>query len=279
MREATPARSPDSRPGLSGTAIKYIGAVLMVFDHLHQFFIAQGAPAWFNMLGRPVLPIFLFMVAEGFYYTRSRKRYLLQLLAGFALMNIANLALTAALPLDNLPAEATPTLMNNVFATMLVTAFCLLAITILREGVKERKSGKIAAGVLLLLLPLIVTAIVAAVMVSFTDPLVFVIISFIPNLLTLEGGYAMVVIGALFYLLRRYRLAQMAVIAVFSALSFIAGLGGGYNIQWMMVFAIIPLAFYNGKRGRGGRFDKYFFYIFYPAHIYLFYIIAWFLQR
>ena len=41
--------------------------------------------------------------------------------------------------------------------------------------------------------------------------------------------------------------------------------------QWMMVFSIIPLCFYNGKRGRG---DKNFFYIFYPTHIYVLYIAA-----
>lgn len=41
--------------------------------------------------------------------------------------------------------------------------------------------------------------------------------------------------------------------------------------RWMMVFSIIPLCFYNGKRGRG---DKNFFYIFHPTHIYVLYIAA-----
>jgi hypothetical protein len=43
----------------------------------------------------------------------------------------------------------------------------------------------------------------------------------------------------------------------------------------MMVFAAVPLWMYNGLRGKG---SKYFFYIFYPAHIYLFYAIAWFIR-
>ncbi|MBM7617346.1 hypothetical protein JOC36_000903 [Weissella uvarum] len=38
-----------------------------------------------------------------------------------------------------------------------------------------------------------------------------------------------------------------------------------------MVFAIIPLSFYNGREGRK---DKWFFYIFYPAHILILYIIS-----
>ena len=36
--------------------------------------------------------------------------------------------------------------------------------------------------------------------------------------------------------------------------------------QWMMVFAAIPLAMYNGERGNSPR---WLFYWFYPAHVYL----------
>jgi hypothetical protein len=49
--------------------------------------------------------------------------------------------------------------------------------------------------------------------------------------------------------------------------------------SWATVFAAVPILLYNGKRGGGSpRFNKWFFYIFYPAHIYALYILAWFLQ-
>ena len=41
------------------------------------------------------------------------------------------------------------------------------------------------------------------------------------------------------------------------------------GIQTFCLLALIPLAFYNGKRGKLRM--KYFFYIFYPAHLIILY--------
>jgi uncharacterized membrane protein YeaQ/YmgE (transglycosylase-associated protein family) len=253
--------------GLTGGAVKIIGVLLMVFDHLHQMFWAQGAPYWFHWLGRPVLPIFLFMCAEGFYYTRSRKGYLLRLFIGFIGMNAANTILTFTLFNDNVM------LINNVFGTMLLTALYLLFAETLREGVREKRAGKIMTGVFLMLFP-VVYSMVFLIALNTLSPQSVIALSFIPNLVAVEGGVPAVALGMLFYLCRGKRLMQAAVLSAVSALSFITG-SESFSVQWLMIFALIPILLYNGKRGKG---NKYFFYIFYPAHIYLFYIVAWFLK-
>lgn len=43
------------------------------------------------------------------------------------------------------------------------------------------------------------------------------------------------------------------------------------NYYWMVIGALPFIMLYNGKKGKG---FKYFFYIFYPVHIYIFYIIG-----
>jgi hypothetical protein len=77
-----------------------------------------------------------------------------------------------------------------------------------------------------------------------------------------------------FYLLRKYRAAQIGLLLAGGAVTWYFSRA---DIQYLMAAAARPLFLDNGSRGRGGKGGKYFFYIFYPAHIYLFYIIAWFL--
>ena len=183
-------------------------------------------------------------------------------------MNAANIALSAVMPSESL------TLINNVFGTMLLVAVYLFFIGMTCEGVREKRPWKTVSGVLLMLIPIAYAAVIIMYLYVLPQP-VIIALTFIPNLLATEGGFSAVILGVLFYLFRRKRFVQISILAAFSVLSFIAG-SESVSVQWMMGFALIPILLYNGRRGRG---NKYFFYIFYPAHIYLFYTIAWIIER
>ncbi|MDR0539687.1 MAG: conjugal transfer protein TraX [Spirochaetaceae bacterium] len=269
-------------PGLSGTQIKIIGVIMMVFDHLHQMFYTHGVPLWFTWIGRPVLPLFLFMGAEGFIHTRSKKRYLFQLFIGFEAMNIISTVFTFALPNDDVM------LINNVFQTLLLSCLYMLFIEMLADGIRAKQAGKITKAVLLMTavalagiaLALLLNVVLDAVSPDVPRWLVAVVYGGIPNILGCEGGFTAVIMGVLFYLLREKRFLQLLMFAALGILSLVMYLQEGNSLfsggaQWLMIFALIPFMLYNGKRGKGG---KYFFYVFYPAHIYLLYTIAYFIR-
>ncbi len=247
---------------LTGYQLKMIGIVLMVGDHIHQMFIYAEPPALLSMFGRIVFPIFLFLSAEGFHYTSNRLKYMARLLLGFWAMNLGNHLISRSFPMDDVM------VFNNIFGAFFLATFVMYCI----EGYKAKRW---LTSTVLLLIPLIIAIPFFVWMTTGNgSPLSMYLVQIFPSYLTVEGGYVGVLLGAAFYLFREKRSWQ------FLSLALVALLTTGFdfshllqNYQWMMVFAIVPLLFYNGQKGRG---DKYFFYCFYPAHIYVLYLLSYF---
>jgi hypothetical protein len=254
---------------LDATGLKLLAAGLMLLDHIHQMFADAGAPVWLSMLGRLVFPIFLFAASESFHYTHSRKNYLLRLLLADCGMVLFTTVLQTVLPNEHV------VLLNNAFSTFVVAGIWMLAWDELTAGVQAGKVRQILKAVLWGLLPILgaLPVLAAAYWAGqgvLSGSLLQILVTIglmIPNVLTCEGGAAMAALGVGFYILRRSRLWQMVLLVLLSAA--VWRLGSGY--QWMMGFAVLPLALYNGKPGRG---YKSFFYLFYPLHIGILYVLS-----
>ena len=107
----------------------------------------------------------------------------------------------------------------------------------------------------------------------------------IPTPLTVEGGVFFVLLGPLFYYFRLSKKKTALMYLVFSLGLCLSSSVAWYALgvpfwdaffgvyyQWMMVFALPFLWFYNGKKGRYSL--KYLFYLFYPLHIWILYVAA-----
>lgn len=255
---------------LNGTAIKSIAMVLMVLDHIHQMYAADGAPLWLTMLGRPVFPMFLFIAADSFYYTKNRGGYLKRLL--FASWGMTAITALVSMLLPN----PDVVLMNNAFSTFFVTGIYVQAWDWLVRGIRDRKITLIGKCLLAGLVPILCTAPLLAVgALSLHAQIPFVLVRvlalaslLLPNIMTVEGGPLMVLLGLLFYVFRKRRALQILILLLASCVVFVLSRGG---IQWLMCGAAIPMLLYNGERGAG---RKQLFYLFYPAHIILLYVCA-----
>ena len=73
---------------LSGAQLKYIAFLSMLIDHVNKALIYPNLNGGmllhisdlFDILGRIAFPIFAFFIVEGYFKTRNRKKYLLNLL-------------------------------------------------------------------------------------------------------------------------------------------------------------------------------------------------------
>lgn len=254
------------------TTIKMIAVVLMLLDHIHQMFAAAGAPQALTMAGRLVFPMFLFGAAESFHYTHSKKKYLQRLLfAGWGMTLFTFL-------LQRIVSNPNVVLMNNAFSTFYVAGLYMLFWDWLAEGIKKKAPGQVIKAVLCCFIPVVCALpvfLIAALSMNGEVPfsvirLLSTLSLLLPNIMTVEGGYALVLLGVLFYIFREHRSLQVAALFCLSVLTYLAD--GG--IQWLMCLAAIPMVLYNGERGSG---MKKFFYVFYPAHIGILYLLSSFL--
>ena len=214
---------------LDGTTLKIIAMISMVFDHVGDMFFP--GVMWPRMIGRLAMPIFSFFIAEGFAHTRDKKKYLGRL-GLFALISEIpfDLAFDGRLGLGH----------QNIMLTFFLAGSALLLFDRIRGGDGPEGEripvGKTVLGVLA------VAGIAALALLLRADYTVFAVVAVF-----------------LFYVLRqKHPLLRSGVGVAFLALTRTMG----YYVA--TGFSFIPLALYNGQKGKG---LKWLFYAFYPGHL------------
>ncbi|WP_459904400.1 TraX family protein [Enterococcus thailandicus] len=243
-----------------------LGIVLMFIDHIHQMFVPFGAPNWLDWFGRPVATIFFFVSVIGFSHTHNKKKYMSRLYLSMVLMTLFTFAL------EKLVGYYQVVLMNNIFRDLFIGTLMMFAIDLFVEGKHATNLKKMLGGTVLFILPILLSFLLPLLMESpmiIQNQFVFLTITATLPALLLAENNVMVLLIPLLYLARNNRQIQCLMIVVVATIYFFLG-----STQWMMIFAIVPILLYNGQKGKG---MKYFFYIFYPAHIAILYLLSAFL--
>lgn len=221
---------------MSTFALKLIAIITMLIDHVAAFLISSEAhPELYltmRSIGRIAFPIFSFLIVEGFYHTKDIKKYLIRLGA---------FALISEIPFDLVHGYVLEFTYQNVFFTLFLG---LLLVYFMNQVEQKYKKEVIVSNILDALLTF---AFCAVAVVLRTD-------------YNLQG----ILIIVAFYLFRGNKVLLTV------AMLIVNGMFGG-TIQALATIAMLPIAFYNGQKGRSA---KYLFYIFYPAHLLIIYLIG-----
>ena len=227
----------------TGTELKLIALLTMTMDHFAAVLLTPGSSLYvlLRAIGRLAFPLYCFLLAEGFYYTKDHKAYLKRLFL-FAL--ISEIPFDFALFGTNSIRDI-PTLMShqNVFFT-LFTGFLLLYLN-------ERMST----------------------LSSIDKSLMFLLIfALIAEALRFDYGLFGILMIYLFYAAKKNERRLPPFLLWFIAL-FPLLLSGQTN--GLMILLDLPLiALYNGQKGKMLPGMKYLFYAYYPLHLFIFAIIA-----
>lgn len=243
---------------LSGSALKWIAVAAMVVDHLaavvlkgyvrihlSQFSEVELAELgrlydWMRRIGRTAFPLFAFLLTEGFFHTRNRKKYALRLFV---------FALLSEIPYDLAvfgricERRGQNTLFTLLLGLALMGAAEWIRLCAWRRSGGEGKSAAPGWPVFLLQSAVFAAGAVAT------------------KLCRLDYGYRGIGLIGVFYLFYAYRTAAAA-----------AGFCLFCASPWSLpAFLLIPC--YNGRRGKKGR-GRRWFYLFYPLHLLVLYGIV-----
>lgn len=261
---------------MSTNSLKILALICMVVDHIGEFF--PQSPMWFRCIGRVSVPLFFYCSAWGFYYTSNRKKYLIRLYLLGILMSIGNIVISFFVRKETV-------LCNNIFVTLF-----LGGIIVSLFDMKNTNKEKVKWLILLVVQQIIafwLCAIFAELLQipDFVDTymLYYGYGALFGSAIFTEGSIWFVLFFVIVYFLKEKKACLSAFVLSFSVIlellirrTYYMRGPASYLVpfnrfQWLMILAIPCFWIYNGKKGKG---IKWFYYLFYPLHIWILYVVS-----
>ena len=238
------------KKGLSANALKTIAIIAMTIDHTAWTVWPDKERVWyimlFHIIGRITAPVMWFFVAEGCHYTHDRKRYLVRL---FVFAVISHFAYCFAFGMDYIPKA------NALFdSTSVIWGLFLGALSVF---ILEEK--RIAMWLRIMLAFLMCALGFAS---DWSSAAVLAPILLYRN----RGDF------------RRQSIDIIFCSFLYAAYYFVFH-DTVYGVLQMFTFlSLFPLSVYNGERGKW-KGMKWFFYLYYPGHMFILGLVRLCLQR
>lgn len=242
---------------LNSNQLKLIAIIAMTVDHIawamFDGYPTALLPLVMHIIGRLTCPIMCYFIAEGYHYTRNINKYTFRL---FAFAFISHFAYIFASN-DFVDFKSfIPFYYGNFLNQTSVMWSLAWGLVMLR--IADSKRIKSIYKVLLVILICIIT---------------------LPSDWSCIAALCIMAIGTNRGDFRKQMSWMIFYVALYSLVYFFA-IDKAYGILQMGVVLSIPvIAMYNGKRGKNpkiNKFMKWFFYIFYPAHLFVIGLINYF---
>ncbi len=231
---------------MSSYTLKLIALIIMVIDHIGHFFPYIDGMVYMRIIGRLAMPVFFYMLVEGYVHTKDLEQYKMRLLLFSIIMfsgNLLILSLIEFLDIDIYLGYTMSPLSPNIFLSM------FLGLNIIENLEKIVKKDYDFKNIIKLFLAMFLSI--------FT-----------------EASYYGILMCIVFFVFRDDKVKKSILYVVGSLI--ICFLYQNY-IQIFMVFAIFLILLYNGQKGKKAM--KYFFYVFYMAHIWIFSLLSIFIAN
>lgn len=242
---------------LNANQLKLIAIIAMTVDHIawamFDGYPTALLPLVMHIIGRLTCPIMCYFIAEGYHYTRNINKYTLRLFIFALISHFAYIfASNDFVDFRSFIPFYYGSFLNQT-SVMWSLAWCLVMLRI-----ADSKRIKLINKVLLVILICIIT---------------------LPSDWSCIAALCIMAIGTNRDDFRKQMFWMIFYVALYSLVYFFA-IDKVYGVLQMgVVFSIPVIAMYNGSRGKNqknNKFMKWFFYIFYPAHLFVIGLINYF---
>ncbi len=207
--------------------LKLIALITMTIDHIGMILFPYNITL--RIIGRISFPIFAYFVAEGCKYTSSKVKYI-SLMAAVECVCLTGYYIA----------------MGEIYFSIMMTFIISTVIIMVYDLVKKAfTKGTLPA----------LTASLGAVMFLYG-------INGICRELDIMYGF----LGCMLPLMVYMREDKLSGLFLFSVVLWLQSRTSSY-IQIYALTAVPLLALYDGKKMRSNKFEKYFYYIYYPLHL------------
>ena len=232
----------DEKRGLNSNQLKIIAIFAMTADHLACVMYPNYPRIWWviliHIIGRTTAPIMWFMVSEGYNHTRNLRKYITRL---FAFASVSHFAYNFAFGIPFLPFKTSVLNQTSVIWSL---AWGVVALALTDENRFKTKPWQRV---------LIVLAICA---VTFCSDWSCIAVLAILGINSRRGSLKAQTMQMMFYV-------SIYALVYYLFIDKVYGL-----IQFGVILSVPLMACYNGKLGKPLG-TKWFFYIYYPAHLFL----------
>lgn len=225
---------------LNSNQLKLIAIIAMTIDHLAWTFFPgyqTGAiPITMHIIGRLTAPIMWYFVAEGYFYTKNLKKYIIRM---FLFAIVSHFAYALMFQKNLLPFQ------NDIFdqtSVMWALAWGLVALAVDKSENPQMKPWTKSLAMLFIC--------AIAFCADWSSIAVLAIVHIERN----RGNF-------------KKQMTGMVLCVVMYATVYAIFLNAVYGIMQMAVILAVPVLYlYNGERGKWSGM-KWFFYVYYPAHL------------
>lgn len=263
----------------SSFEIKIIALIFMTLDHFGTYQIFTTDPVlndFFRIVGRIAAPLFLFIVVESLHHTRDKVKFSLRLYVAGIIIEIGNRFFEDTFNSFGI---------GNVLPTFFYVA---LFVTTIERIIEHKNQKSVFISIVCLCIPFIIIPLNIILCENGYVEVWNTISIFFPSIFTVDYSILFVLLGVAWYYINNKKI-NCIIFAILALLCFIVPAEIFFMVpryfqpiyfnvfelfidtQWCMCLAIPFMLLYDGTKGRG---MKYFFYIYYPVHVYIIIILS-----